>query len=139
MFFLDANGGAEAILKSDFVYQKADENLDKQFIPKGSLVFTGSYKGNPAYNVVVLYDENGNVVGGVNADGSTVASQIIMAPEPGDLASMKLPKQVRAELYRVDNALTNEGQRLVSDSLPGDVPDNLPDVELGGNATVAAD
>ena len=103
-------------------------------------------------------DENGNVVGGVNADGSTVASQIIMAPEPGDamlgdvsegswvywiepgdLASMKLPKQVRAELYRVDNALTNEGQRLVSDSLPGDVPDNLPDVELGGNATVAAD
>lgn len=115
-------------------------------------------KGNPAYNVVVLYDENGNVVGGVNADGSTVASQIIMAPEPGDamlgdvsegswvywiepgdLASMKLPKQVRAELYRVDNALTNEGQRLVSDSLPGDVPDNLPDVELGGNATVAAD
>ena len=156
--FLDANGGAAGILKSDFVYQKADENLDKQFIPKGSLVFTGSYKGNPAYNVVVLYDENGNVVGGVNADGSTVASQIIMAPEPGDamlgdvsegswvywiepgdLASMKLPKQVRAELYRVDNALTNEGQRLVSDSLPGDVPDNLPDVELGGNATVAAD
>ena len=158
VFFLDANGGAAGILKSDFVYQKADENLDKQFIPKGSLVFTGSYKGNPAYNVVVLYDENGNVVGGVNADGSTVASQIIMAPEPGDamlgdvsegswvywiepgdLASMKLPKQVRAELYRVDNALTNEGQRLVSDSLPGDVPDNLPDVELGGNATVAAD
>ena len=82
--FLDANGGAAGILKSDFVYQKADENLDKQFIPKGSLVFTGSYKGNPAYNVVVLYDENGNVVGGVNADGSTVASQIIMAPEPGD-------------------------------------------------------
>ena len=110
VFFLDANGGAAGILKSDFVYQKADENLDKQFIPKGSLVFTGSYKGNPAYNVVVLYDENGNVVGGVNADGSTVASQIIMAPEPGDamlgdvsegswvywiepgdLASMKLP------------------------------------------------
>lgn len=57
--FLDANGGAAGILKSDFVYQKADENLDKQFIPKGSLVFTGSYKGNPAYNVVVLYDENG--------------------------------------------------------------------------------
>ena len=52
---------------------------------------------------------------------------------------MELPKQVRAELYRVDNALTNEGQRLVSDSLPGKVPDNLPDVELGGNATVAAD
>lgn len=156
--FLDANGGAAGILKSDFVYQKADENLDKQFIPKGSLVFTGSYKGNPAYNVVVLYDQDGNVVGGVNADGSTVASQIIMAPqpgdamlgdvsegswvywiEPGDFANMELPKQVRAELYRVDNALTNEGQRLVSDSLPGKVPDNLPDVELGGNATVAAD
>ena len=97
------------------------------------------------------------MVGGVNADGSTVASQIIMAPEPGDAMlgdvsegswvywiqarrrrNVKLPKQVRAELYRVDNALTNEGQRC-DDSLPGDVPDNLPDVELGGNATVAAD
>lgn len=46
VFFLDANGGAAGILKSDFVYQKADENLDKQFIPKGSLVFTGSYKAD---------------------------------------------------------------------------------------------
>ena len=50
--------------------------------------------------------------------------------EPGDFANMELPKQVRAELYRVDNALTNEGQRLVSDSLPGKVPDNLPDLSL---------
>ena len=26
-------------------------------IPAGSIIFTGEYKGNPAYNVVLLYDE----------------------------------------------------------------------------------
>ena len=38
--------------------------------------------------------------------------------EPEDMKDdFVLPAQVRAELYRVDNALTNEGQRLVSDTL----------------------
>lgn len=40
------------ILKEDYVY---DKNGDK--IPANSLVFIGEYKGNPAYNVVMLYDE----------------------------------------------------------------------------------
>ena len=105
-------------------------------IPKGSLVFTGSYKGNPAYNVVILYDEKGNIVGGTDEEGSIIADQIILAdvPEKGNIANvsngtwiywiepeylknMKLPEKVRVELYRVNDALTNEGQRLVSDSL----------------------
>ena len=55
-----------------------------QAIPEGSLVFTGSYKGNPAYNVVLLYDQDGNIVGGVNADGDIVAHQIILAPDPAE-------------------------------------------------------
>ena len=115
---------AIGVLKSDFEYQPAMDGQAARSIPKGSVVFTGSYKGNPAYNVVMLYDEAGNVVGGTDADGNLVASQIILAPDPGDallgetsegrwvywiepgqLAGAKLPAQVRAELYRVDDAL----------------------------------
>ena len=99
--------------------------------------------------MVVLYDAEGNVVGGVDDDGAIVARQVIFAPDPGDamlgetsegtwlywiepaeLAKMELPSSVRAELYRVDNALTNEGQRLVSDSLLISLPDALPEIEL---------
>ena len=111
-------------LSAPYVYEEGTG----QAIPEGSLVFTGSYKGNPAYNVVLLYDENGNVVGGVDAEGSIVAHQIILAPdpqngqlgevsegywvywiEPQDLEGMTMPETVRVELYRVDNATTNEG------------------------------
>ena len=134
----DDVNSAVGILAADYVYEK--ETGKK--IPAGSLVFTGRYKGNPAYNVVLLYDEEGNIVGGTKADGSTEAEQIILAevPEHGLLgetsdgtwiywiapdASGAVPTvsgKVRAELYRVDNALTNEGQRMVSDTLPLTVP-----------------
>ena len=49
---------------------------------------------------------------------------------PENLDENNLPKKVRAELYRVNNALTNEGQRLVSDSMFYDVPAVLPEIEL---------
>ncbi|MCR0191447.1 hypothetical protein MKC78_08190 [[Clostridium] innocuum] len=42
----------------------------------------------------------------------------------------QLPEKVRAELYRVDNALTNEGQRLVSDTLLVKIPEILPEITL---------
>lgn len=114
-------------------------------IPEGSLIFTGAYKGNPAYSTVILYDTNGNVVGGFDADGNVTAQQIILADvpdgknitdvsngtwvywiEPEQMSGMEMPEVVRAELYRVNNALTNEGQRLVSDTLCEEVPDTLP-------------
>ena len=38
--------------------------------------------------------------------------------------------KVKAELYRVDNALTLEGERLVSDSLEREVPETLPMIEI---------
>ena len=119
-------------LKDSYTYADGEE------IPAGSLVFTGSYKGNPAYNVVLLYDQDGNIVGGLDEEGSLVAQQIILAPDPGNgqlgevsqgywvywiepdqLEGLELPETVRAELYRVDNATTNEGQRLTSDTLMG--------------------
>lgn len=124
----------------------------KDVIPKGSIVFIGSYKGNSAYNVVLLYDQDGNNVGGLGADGSLNAVQIVMAdvPEKGEIqdsydgtwvywiepdSENQLPnltdvKQVRAELYRVDDALTNKGQRLVSDSLFENMPEELPEINI---------
>ena len=122
-------------------------------IPKGSVVFTGTYKGNPAYNTVLLYDENGEIVGGRDQDGSIMAAQMIFArvPEHGELGEVSegawiyyiepeyltdagLPGRVRAELYRVDDAETNKGERLTSNTLFVDVPENLPDVTITGNA-----
>ena len=145
--FVTADGAAPAFgyLSADFVYD--DEGSR---IPKGSLVFVGKYKGNPAYNVVVLYDAEGNIVGGTDAAGELVANQIILAevPDQGELgettdgrfiywiepsaggASLSVPTAVRAELYRVDNALTNEGQRLVSDTKLTALPGSLPEIAL---------
>lgn len=135
---------AVGILKEDYVYDKEGGK-----IPANSLVFMGEYKGNPAYNVVMLYDENGNIVGGVDENGALKAEQIILAdvPENGDLGETsagrwvywiapenlnngKVPKSVRAELYRVDNALTNAGQRLVSDSMFYTMPKELPQISI---------
>ena len=107
-------------------------------IPVGSLIFTGEYKGNPSYNVVKLYDQNGNILDG---------SQLIFAevPAEGELGEVssgtwiyymepdQIPSgvtSVRAELYRVDDAHTNEGERLVSDTLPMVVPNPLPTIQL---------
>ncbi len=144
-------GATEAIgiLAEDYVYQASDGAS----IPAGSLIFTGTYKGNPAYNVVVLYDEQGNIVGGTDSEGALVAEQIILAPDPGNamLGDVSegsfiywitpdqigtLPAKVRAELYRVDDALTNEGQRLVSDTLFTEVKplEQLPEIHLTGSA-----
>ena len=137
--------GAVGILDEDYVYGQGTE---EKVIPKGSLIFTGSYKGNPAYNVVVLYDEEGGVIGGVNEEGKLTAQQIILArvPENGLLGEVsdgiwiywiepadgQIPalSRVRAQLYRVDNALTNEGQRLVSDTLPLQIPGKLDKIVL---------
>lgn len=137
-------------LKTDYVYQTAAEGQTEEKIPAGSLVFTGTYKGNPAYNVVLLYDSEGNIVGGTDQEGALKAHQIILAPNPGNTllgetsegiwiywiepedmkTDFTVPAKVRAELYRVDNALTNEGQRLVSDTLLVEVPKKLPELEI---------
>lgn len=154
--FLEANGEtAIGTLASDYIYQKESEGLTQQVIPAGSLVLTGEFKGNPAYNVVVVYDNTGKIVGGVDAEGALVAHQIILADdpgnallgetstgrwvywiEPGDLGSAtSIGSQVRAELYRVDNALTNEGQRLTSDSMLTAMPSisSLPSITINGD------
>ncbi len=126
------------------------EFAEGEVIPAGSLIFTGLYKGNPAYNVVMLFDQDGNVVGSVSEDGSLNASQIILADDPGsgliqnvsdgtwiywtDPSALDGVTKVRAELYRVNDALTNEGERIVSDSFFINIPDDIPDITLGNNS-----
>lgn len=147
---VSTSDGAAAIgiLSEDYKYGSGENDV----IPKGSTVFTGSYKGNPAYNVVMLFDQNGSIVGGINADGSLTADQIILAEDPGSgllqdvwngiwiywikpgTASLEGVTKVRAELYRVNNALTNEGERLVSDSMFVNIPEELPPISFESNA-----
>ncbi len=135
-------------LGKEYKYGENPEDI----IPKDSLIFTGAYKGNPAYNTVILYDKNGNIVGGYDESNNIQAQQIILAdvPESGNIANvsdgtwvywiepeqmenMVMPENVRAELYRVNNALTNEGQRLVSDTLFETVPKELPTIMLNAD------
>ena len=49
------------LLKED--YHAGHGESGEAVIPEGSLLFTGTYKGNPAYNVVLLYDEQGKDCG----------------------------------------------------------------------------
>ncbi len=123
---------------------KADYILDEETgekIPSGSFVVTGEYSGHPAYNAIKLYDENGNIIEGMQVIfatepvdgnlGNITEGTWIYYIEPEDLANLdKLPTKVKAELYRVDDALTLEGERLVSDSLERNVPETLPEIEI---------
>jgi len=144
--FMAAGNGQNAIGKLTQDYRYGDK--PDQIIPKGSLIFTGTYKGNPAYNVVLLYDMKGNLIG--EKDGKVYAEQIILAdvPKDGNLGETSdgtwvyyvLPDQwdedslkkldgVRGELYRVDNPLTLEGERIVSDTKMITI-DTIPDITL---------
>lgn len=135
---------AVGILTDDY------EFAEGEVIPAGSLIFTGSYKGSPAYNVVMLFDQDGSVVGSVSEDGSLNAAQIILSDDPGsgliqnvsdgtwiywtDPSALGGVTKVRAELYRVNDALTNEGERIVSDTFFIDLPDDISDITLGKGA-----
>ncbi len=120
-------------------------------IPEGSIVFYGSYRGDPSYNAVLLRDQNGDVLDG---------SQLFFAevPEKGALGqtsdgrwifwlenAVKTDSEgtrynefdqlegletVKAELYRVEDAMTLAGQRMTSTTLTMTVPNEIPNVEI---------
>lgn len=160
MFRLKDNSGKEITLSEFDIIGLPGDNLellengigtlDQDYnlgggekIPAGSLIITGSYTGNPAYNVVKLYDQNKQLIGGTQIIFASVPAQGALGNvsdgtwvyyiEPEDLENMTMPTQIFAELYRVDDALTNENERLVSDTLPVAVPKVLPDITLQGS------
>ncbi len=125
-------------------YKYMDSNNEEQTIPAGSVVFKGDYRGHPAFNVMLLVDANDSDVfyegenflfAQLNSEGGVaeIASGIwfyVVTPE--QYASMQ-GKSVRAELYRVNDAETNEGQRLTSTSLSvSNLPayDALPGMDI---------
>lgn len=147
---LDADGFGR--LKADYPYGAGDG----QVIPAGSIVFTGTYKGNPAYNAVLLWDEQGNMVAGADSE-AYYADQVILAPDPGngmlgevsegrwiywidaayaDSFLEKNVQAVRAELYRVDDAVQMTGERLTSSTLLVDVSNGFPELELISGTTI---
>ena len=98
-------------LSEDFIYGKNEGDV----IPKGSIVFTRRYREETQHLVqVLLRDKKDNVIEG---------EQILLAevPENGHLGEISsgtwifyltpdklntLPKEIRAELYRVNDAET---------------------------------
>ena len=123
-------------LEKDYQYGDNAEDV----IPAGSLIFTGEYKGNPAYNVVLLKDQDGNIISGqqiIFAEdpkngqlGEISAGTWIYFITPDQLESISNVKSVMAELYRVQNAHTNEQERLVSDTLYVTMPEGKPSISL---------
>lgn len=119
-------------LKSDYEYAEG------QSIPAGSVIITGEYRGNPAYNIPVLKDVNGYVI----SSETILLAEIPVDAHLGEISSgtwiswipeaeiSKLTNKVMAELYRVNDAITLEGQRIVSDSMYVEVPKVLPEIEF---------
>lgn len=109
-----------------------------EIIEAGSIIITGEYRGNPAFNIPILKDDEGYVI---NSEAVLLA-EIPSNAHLGEISSGRwiswIPKEeesslttkVMAKLYRVNDAVTLEGQRLVSDSLYFDIPSKLPEIEL---------
>ncbi len=129
--------------------EKIDPNtaeVETKSIPKGSIIITGEYRGNPAFNVPLV----------LNQDEKHIADKykgILLAeiPNNGKLEDvsegnwiywvtpedskdfMTDNKEIFAELYRTDTADAQDGgQRLVSNTFKIDVPDRLPEISLSG-------
>lgn len=138
------------ILKEEFIYQvdnpdTPDVNEEKA-IPAGSIVITGEYRGNPAFNVPLVLNQdenhiadkyNGILLAQVPDNGNLeeiAEGNWIYWVEPEDTTTfMKDNDKIFAELYRTDSADASEGgQRLVSDTFKIVVPDELPEITLSG-------
>ena len=130
--------------------EATDEN-EEIVIPEGSIIVTGEYKGNPAFNVPLLIDENNRTISGevilmanVSEDApvGSVESGKWIYWLPAD-AYDSLTGKVKAELYRYNELVDGApvGQRLVSDTLyvdiTGDTYDELPTITLENSGVVA--
>ncbi len=112
------------VLSNDYYYDTADS---KKFIPKGSVVIKGEYRGNPAFNAMLIVDANDDTI--VYEGENFLFASLNSNHEVYEIASgywfytltkeqyeSMAGKSIRAELYRVNDAETNKGQRLTSTS-----------------------
>lgn len=138
------------LLKEDYAYQLDNPDTEEnefRKIPKGSVIITGEYRGNPAFNVPLVLNQNEEHI--ADKYNGLLFAQI---PDNGDLKEisegnwvywvepeyldhfMKENKEIFAELYRTDTADASEGgQRLVSDTFKVTVPEILPEITLNSN------
>lgn len=136
-------------LAEDYVLDPEDPET---VIPANSFIIIGSFKGNAAYNAIKLYDQDGKLVNGAfvffagvpetGSIGETADGRWVYFVTPEQMASgWQQPTKVRAELYRVDDAMTLENERLVADTMTAAVPTELSNIEIksdvnaGGDAT----
>ncbi len=115
------------ILDEDYCYT-VDSTKEQECIKKGMVVFKGTYRGNPAYNAVLLVDgyDDSVVFDGEEIFFAKLASDAgvyevasgtwIFAVTQEEYAKM-VGHTIRAELYRVDDPVSLDGQRLTSTSL----------------------
>ncbi len=114
------------VLDKDYTY---DASLGENGVIKaGSVIIKGEYRGSPSFNVLTITDAtNGTIYNGyqlifaeVNPDMTVyeVASgtwmYIMTKDEYQEL--LKSSKSIRANLYRVNDAISMENQRLTSTS-----------------------
>lgn len=127
------------ILKEPFVYDEAHDP-----IPAGYVVLKGNYRGNPAFNAMLLVDSKDSTIrySGENFlfaaldsedNVNDIADGIWFYVVSKEEYEKMVGKSVRAELYRVNDPVTLEGQRLTSTSLTvTNLPayDSLPFMEI---------
>ena len=124
------------------------------------MIFTGTYAGNPAYNVVELRYNKDEILSGYQAifaedpgdgdladvsegtwiyylipetdeNGKIIENSFGYQDDEGNFVKVELPGSIKPELYRVNDAQTNAGQRLVSDSFEVKIPTELPSITIG--------
>ena len=137
--------------------KSAYEYAPGKSIPAGSIIVIGEYKGDPAFNIPLVLNEN-------NGNFAMKAQTILLAnlPENSELGAVTegnwvywitpeqqneagniKGKQIKAELYRYNKLDENKapvGQRLVSDTFLVDLPeslDDLPQIDLNSSKSRA--
>ncbi|MDB8553733.1 M60 family metallopeptidase [Turicibacter sanguinis] len=131
------------LLAEDYIYQAGTTENEERKIPKGSVIITGEYSGNPAFNVPLVLNENeehiadeyhGILLADLPAEGQLEEisqGTWIYWVEPNYKEQFMKNNQIFAELYRMDSAdLTTDGQRLVSNTFKVEVPEKLPTISL---------
>ena len=142
-------------LSEEYVYESGNAaEGEKQYkaIPKGSIIITGEYRGNPAFNVPLVLNQNDKHI--ADEYHGLLFAEI---PDNGNLEEISKgnwvywvePKfvdqfieqnqKIFAELYRTDSADAQDGgQRLVSDTFKIEVPEKLPEISLSKNPSTRA-